>query len=125
MTTEQLIIKLREFLFNQVTNLAKDNPMVSFLKPLLTRAIDNNIPKAKSLLSMLADSEGNIDIESIISEMVESVINTKPFTFSTGFMGDIIIGDGNIKLQVPVINKSLVLNLDDLENLKELLTSKS
>jgi antirestriction protein ArdC len=35
------------------------------------------------------------------------------------------IGDGIIKLKIPMVNKSLVFNSEDIEGLKEALTSKS
>ena len=56
--------------------------------------------------------------------MIESVMTTEPFTFKTPFMGDINIGGGTIKLNIPLTNKSLVFNGQDLEGFKELLTAK-
>lgn len=121
---EQLNNKLKEYILNQVTNLAKDNPIISFAKPLITRAIDKNFTKVSKLIDLISDAEGNVDIENILTEMTESVMNTAPFTFNTGF-GDIEIGGGIIKLQIPLVNKSLVFNSNDLASLKEILTSKS
>lgn len=51
-------------------------------------------------------------------------MTTEPFTFKTPFMGDINIGGGTIKLNIPLTNKSLVFNGQDLEGFKELLTAK-
>lgn len=49
---------------------------------------------------------------------------TQPFIFKTSFVGDIEIGGGAIKLNIPLTDKRLVFNMSDLENFKGLLTSK-
>lgn len=124
-TIEQLDIKLKEYILGQVDSLAKDTPMVSFIKPIITRVVDKNFTKVKSFMNLIADEDGKVDVESILTEMTESVMKTKSFTFNTGLLGDMEIGDGMIKLKIPMINKSLVFNSEDLDGLKEALTSKS
>jgi hypothetical protein len=52
-------------------------------KPIVTRIIDKNFSKVTKLFDLLSDESGNIDIESILSEMTESIINTNPFTVNT------------------------------------------
>jgi hypothetical protein len=76
-------------------------------------------------MNLIADEEGKIDIENLLTEMTESVMKTKAFTLNTGLLGDVEIGDGLIKLKIPMVNKSLVFNSEDLDGLKEVLTSKS
>lgn len=49
---------------------------------------------------------------------------TNPFTFKTSFVGDIEIGGGEIKFNLPLTNKRLVLNMTDLETFKEMLITK-
>jgi hypothetical protein len=124
-TIEQLDIKLKEYILGQVESLSKDSPIVGFIKPIITRAIDKNFSKIKSLISLIADEDGKVDIENILTEMAESAMQSKTFTFNTGLLGDMEIGDGIIKLKIPMINKSLVFNSEDIEGLKEALTSKS
>ena len=46
-------------------------------------------------------------------------MTTNPFTFKTSFVGDIEIGGGEIKFNLPLTNKRLVLNMTDLETFKE------
>lgn len=48
-----------------------------------------------------------------------------PFTFKTSFVGNIEIGGGEIKFNLPLTNKRLVLNMTDLETFKEMLITKS
>lgn len=115
---------LKSYINTQLTNMSQDNPMINFMKPLISRAIDKNFSKVNNALYLIADVDGNVDIESILEEMMHNVINSKPFTFNTSMVGDIEIGGGNIKLNVPLTNKKLVLDISDLETFKEMLTKK-
>lgn len=98
---------------------------VIFMKPFITRALDKNFDKVTKTLDLISDKEGNIDIENIITEMMENLMNTNPFTFKTSFIGDIEIGGGEIKFNLPFTSKRLVLNITDLETFKEMLITKS
>ena len=113
---------LKIFLNRQINSLALTNPILSFSKPLITRVIDNNIHKANGFLSMLADENGNIDVQSLVPEMIQSVMTTRPFVYHTEFLGDLEIGGGFIILNIPLTNSQIVLGKNDLDALKELFT---
>jgi hypothetical protein len=68
-TIDKLNTKLKEYLLNQINVLANDTPIIGFIRPLLTRAIDKNFSKVHKLLDLISDSEGNVDIENIVTEM--------------------------------------------------------
>ena len=40
----------------------------------------------------------------------------------TGLLGQLEIGAGKIKMDIPMVNKSLVLNQQDLNELKDMLS---
>lgn len=124
-TVPRLIENLQRYVDMQVVEMARTNPMISFMKPVITRAASNAISRADKTLLLLADKEGNIDIESILSEMTESLITTQPFTIHTSFIGDIVIGNGTIKIGIPFTERNLVFNSSDLQNLREMLTIRS
>lgn len=124
-TVPRLIENLQRYVDMQVVEMAKTNPMISFMKPVITRAASNAISRADKTLLLLADKEGNIDIENILSEMTESLITTQPFTIHTSFIGDIVIGNGTIKVGIPFTERNLVFNSSDLQNLREMLTIRS
>ena len=113
------IERLKLFLHKQVNSLALTNPMISFTKPIILKVIDNNIHKANGLLSMVADETGDIDVQSLIPEMIQSVMTTKPFVYHTEFLGDLEIGGGSIKMNIPMTNSQIVLTKADLDMLKE------
>lgn len=121
MEVNKVISKIKEYTTNQIDILAKTNPLIGFTKPLITRIIDNNIDKVSNTITLLADKDGNIDIENIITEMIESVMSTNSFKVHTSFIGDINIGEGKIILNIPFTDKNIVFNQSDLENLRNTL----
>ena len=124
-TITQLTDNLKSYVSLQLDSMSKSNPMIGFMKPFITRALDKNFDKVTKTLDLISDKEGNIDIENIITEMMENLMNTNPFTFKTSFIGDIEIGGGEIKFNLPFTSKRLVLNITDLETFKEMLITKS
>ena len=122
MNVLETIEKLKLFLTRQVNSLAMTNPIIGFSKPIITRVINNNIHKANGFLSMLADENGEIDVQSLIPEMIQSVMTTRPFVYHTEFLGDLEIGGGFIKMNIPLTNNQIVLGKTDLDTLKELFT---
>lgn len=123
-TTMQLTDNLKSYISFQLESLSKTNPMIGFMKPLVTRALDKNFNRVSKALDLIADKDGNIDIENIITEIMENLMTTKPFTFETSFIGNIEVGGGEIKFSIPLTNKRLVLNTTDLETFREMLTTK-
>ena len=123
-TVIQLTDNLKSYVSLQLDSMSTSNPMVGFMKPFITRALDKNFGKVTKALDLISDKEGNIDIENIITEMMENLMNTNPFTFKTSFIGDIEIGGGEIKFNLPFTSKRLVLNITDLETFKEMLITK-
>ena len=123
-TIMQLTDNLRAYVATQLDTMSKNTPMIGFMKPLITRALDKNFSKVTKALDLIANDEGKIDIEDILTEMIENVMNTNPFTFKTSFIGDVEIGGGQIKFNLPLTNKRLVLDMTDLEAFKEMLITK-
>lgn len=122
-TIDNVISGIKKFMLLQINKLSEGTPLIQFLKPLITRVIDNSAESAESMLKLLADTNGNIDTGQIIDEMVTNIINTKPFTIKIPYLDNIIIGDGTIQVNIPLIDKRIVFNADDLNTLKELINS--
>lgn len=124
-TIPKLIENLQRYVDIQIAEIARTNPMMGFIKPLISRAAHNAISKADKALLLLADKDGNIDIGAILSEMTESLMTTQPFVINTSFIGDIVIGNGTIKIGIPYTERNLVFNASDLQHLREMLTIKN
>lgn len=125
MTIVQLTDNIKSYISLQLDSMSKTSPIIGFMKPLITRALDKNFDKVTKTLDLIADKDDNVNIENILSEMADNLINTNPFTFKTSFIGDIVIGGGEIKLNLPLIDKRLVLNTTDINTFKEMLITKN
>jgi hypothetical protein len=123
MNKEKLISTIKLYLLKQIEGIASSNPLIAFTKPIITRVLDNKISSLSPFLDLLKDNQGNIDLTSIITEMTTSVMDTKTFSISVPIIGDITIGNGHIKLPIPYTDQVIVLNRQDIEELKEMLTN--
>lgn len=112
---------LQKFIDQKLTSLAMENPLLALVKPLAARAINNNLYKVETLLKQISDKDGLVDVEGILSEMSDNIMKTKPFKLNTGLLGELEIGAGRIKIDIPMMDKSLVLNQQDLTELKDML----
>ena len=97
----QLIEKLQYFVEVQLSNMAKTNPVISFFRPIVSRAVKKKLSGITNVLDLIADESGNIDAENIISEMTTSLMNTQPFHINVPALGDILIGGGRIEMGIP------------------------
>ena len=79
----KLTENIKTYIVTQIDTMSKSTPMINFMKPLITRALNNNFNKVTKALDLIADENGNIDIENILTEMTEGLLNTNPFLFKT------------------------------------------
>lgn len=121
MNVDKVLEVFRKFIDTKLDSFSISNPVVGLFKPLIKRVVDNNIQKLVPTLSLLSDSEGNIDIKEIIPEMIDNVKSMEPFSIHTDIIGEIVIGDGRIILNIPMTDRRLVLDSTDLEDLKNLI----
>jgi hypothetical protein len=120
----QLIEGLQQFIDTQLGTMSRINPVVSFFRPIASRVLKKKVRGITGMLDLIADENGNIDAEAIVSEMTASLMNTQPFRLNVPVLGDLIIGGGRIEMEIPFIDKNIVLNEKDLTELKSILTSK-
>lgn len=88
-TIMQLTDNLKSYISSQLESMSKSSPVIGFMKPLITRALDKNFSKITKALELIADKDGNVDVEGILTEMMENLMTTNPFSFKTSFIGDI------------------------------------
>lgn len=122
---EKLITGLKVFVSEYLDKIAETSPMIGIMKPLATRAINKKINSAKTILDLIAEEDGTIDIKGILTESVETLMKTNPFNFNIPILGDVLIGGGKIELGIPFINKNIVFTDSDINYLKELLISET
>lgn len=125
MNAKEVLDISRKYIIKQIDSIAEDKPAISFIRPIIIKAIDNNMYKARKALSLISDEYGNIDMATLLPEMIESVMTTKPFIQQIPVLGDVEIGGGSIKLNIPLTNKRIVLGKNDLDTIKDLFTENN
>ena len=116
----QVVDKTKRFISNKLSSVAIENPMIGFIKPVILRVVDNNIYKLKEGLSLLTNEYGEIDMYSLLGDITNSLMDTRPFIYNLPVIGDIEIGGGLIKINIPFSNKRVSLSKEDLDQFKEL-----
>lgn len=121
MKSEQIITGINNFINGKLTELSAQNPLINIFRPVIARAVNNNISKVDSVLKLIQDENGNVDVDNILSEMVDNLLVSKVQKYPD-VLGGMTIGEGNIKFNIPFINKSIVLDSSDIEEFKQSLT---
>lgn len=115
---EVIITKTVEFINSKLSELSTNNPIVLIIRPMLARAINNNIGKVDSVLKLIQDENGEIDVEGILSETIDNILVSKVQNYPD-ILGGVKIGEGNIKINIPFINKAIVFDTSDIETFKQ------
>lgn len=118
---DTIMTNLKNYANLKLTAITEGDPFLSFIKPVVERVINNNFYKVESFLKQISDKDGLVDINGILSEMASNLINSKPFKIESGLLKGLEIGSGKIKMDIPYFNKSIILNEQDLNELKEIL----
>jgi hypothetical protein len=61
MNKETFLTNLKQFIDLQIDNVSKQNQMVGFFKPIISRVVDRNYHKISNILGFITDSNGNIE----------------------------------------------------------------
>lgn len=116
MKRNEIIKGMKAFANAKISDMGSNNSIILFTQPLLNRAVDNMLYKADSLLSLIEDKNGCIDMEGIVDEMITNLITTKSRTYDDILAG-LTIGDGHIKINIPLIDKQLVFDTNDIKEM--------
>lgn len=120
---EIIIDKVVQFANNKLSEMSSSNPFVLFIRPIVARAINNNIGKLDSVLKLVQDSDGNVDIEGILSEMVDNLAVAQIKKYPN-ILNGVELGNGSIKVNLPFFDKAIVFDTDDIESFKKSLITK-
>ena len=125
MNITKLTENLKYYMNLQLDSMSRSTPIMGIMKPLITRALDKNFNKVIKAFNLVADDNGNIDVQGIASEMIDNIMRTDPFKFNIPLLGDVELGGGKIEFNIPLTNKKLVLNDSDLNNFKSIITKEA
>ena len=118
-----IIDKIVGFANAKLSELSSTNPIVLIARPYIARVINNNIAKFDSLLKLAQDDNGMVDIEGIINETADNLLVAQVKKYPE-VLGGVEIGNGTIRVKIPLIDKVIELDTNDLTAFKETLTSK-
>lgn len=82
-------------------------------KPYLSKIVDANVSKLDKALSLITDENGMVDGDGLLNDMLDRLIVSKANTIN-----GVTIGEGSIKLTIPFINKTVVFDKEDFDELK-------
>ena len=115
MRRDKVIKGISSFLELKLSEMAANNPLILFIQPMIIRILNNNIGKVDDVLKLLEDSNGNIDAEGMLQDMINNLL-TAQHKYYPDFLNGVSIGDGKISLNIPVINKVMVFDSTDIQN---------
>lgn len=118
-----IIDKIVGFANAKLSELSSTNPVILIARPYIARVINNNIAKFDSLLKLAQDDNGMVDIEGIINETADNLLVAQVKKYPE-VLGGVEIGNGTIRVKIPLIDKVIELDTNDLTAFKETLTSK-
>lgn len=119
MKAHNIVDKLKHFIDDKINILSKSNPLINFTQPFIMRIIDGKSSKLIEILDMFADEKGNIDINGLVDDITNRLNHTDPFIMDLMSITKLEIGGGKIRLGIPLTDKVLVFNTQDLLSLKE------
>ncbi len=117
---EVIIERTVEFINSKLAELSTNNPIILIMRPMIARAVNNNIGKVDSVLKLIQNENGEIDVEGILSETIDNLLVSKVNKFPD-ILGGVKIGEGNITINIPFINKAIMFDTTDIEAFKQTL----
>lgn len=137
---EKLLTSLDMWADARISDMVKENPALAIPSVYMKRASHNIIAKHKdswgksidNATLFIADEDGNIDTDTIFSDLMQMLDNISDYKFDLGFIKG-RIDDGVIAIDLPdnIVTtilfgskKSISFAKEDFEELKSLITSE-
>ena len=118
-----IIDKIVSFVDMKLSELSATNPFVLIIRPIVARVVNNNIEKVDSILKLVQDKDGKVDVEGILSEMIDNLLVAQIKKYPD-VLGGVEIGNGTIKINIPFVDKAVVFDSSDIEMFKQSLIIK-
>ena len=92
-----IIDKIVGFVDTKLSEMSSTNPLVLITRPFIARAVNNNLAKLDSLLKLVQDENGMIDVEGIMSETVDNLLVAQVKKYPE-VLGGVEIGNDYIRM---------------------------
>ena len=113
-----IIDKIVSFIDMKLSEMSASNPFILLIRPVVARVVNNNIEKLDSVLKLIQDKNGKIDIEGILSEMIDNLIVAQVKKYPN-VLGGVELGNGSIRVNIPFLDKAIVFDSTDIETFKQ------
>lgn len=113
-----IIDKIVSFVDMKLSEISASNPFILLIRPVVARVVNNNIEKLDSVLKLVQDKNGKIDIEGILSEMIDNLIVAQVKKYPN-ILGGVELGNGSIRVNIPFLDKAIVFDSTDIETFKQ------
>ena len=111
---DNLIEEILKFINTKIADISNNNPLFDIVaKPYISKVVTNNVSKLDKALSLIADDEGMVDADGLLTDMIDRLIVSKANTIN-----GVTIGEGSVKITIPFMNKTVVFDKDDFNELK-------
>ena len=117
---DKVMDTLVSFIGIKLDEISANVPLLSLFRPVIAEAVNNNLNKFDKLLGFVANEEGLIDAEKIVTEMLDNLI-VMPIQYYPDVFNGITIGKGTITVKIPFVDKAIEFNSNDIESFKNLL----
>lgn len=118
MKPDEIVNGLTKFINGKLNDLSAQNPIINIFRPMIARGVNNNMGKLHEGLKLIQDANGDVDVDGILSEMVDNLIVAKTKEYPD-FLSGVTIGEGNIKINIPFINKAIMFDTNDINDFKQ------
>lgn len=111
---DNLIEEILKFINSKIADISSSNPLFDIVtKPYLSKIVDTNVSKLDKALSLITDEKGMVDGNGLLNDMIDRLIVSKANTIN-----GVTIGEGSVKITIPFINKTVIFDKDDFNELK-------
>lgn len=111
---DNLIEEILKFINSKIADISSNNPLFDIVaKPYLSKIVDTNVSKLDKALSLITDEKGIVDGDGLLNDMIDRLIVSKANTIN-----GVTIGEGSIKVTIPFMNKTVIFDKDDFNELK-------
>lgn len=108
------ILFLKLSIIREKFDISSNNPLFDIVaKPYISKVVTNNVSKLDKALSLIADDKGMVDADGLLTDMIDRLIVSKANTIN-----GVTIGEGSVKITIPFMNKTVVFDKDDFNELK-------
>lgn len=111
---DNLIEEILKFINTKIADISNNNPLFDIVaKPYISKVVTNNVSKLDKALSLIVDDKGMVDADGLLTDMIDRLIVSKANTIN-----GVTIGEGSVKITIPFMNKTVVFDKDDFNELK-------